>query len=135
MFFARPFCRLLQNVFVGCCTYIFALQLPTFLFYNKQTIDRHRGEYFDWLKLSYMFSHSFDTLSGKHYIYRSNEINNKCFSFEIFEDKFISGCKYSLCIINNGKAQNLICIETNDDSEEDTDNLFKRLDEYENMIK
>jgi hypothetical protein len=111
------------------------------MFYNclnetiEETLSRHREEYFDWLKLGYTFSHSFDTLSGKHYIYRSTEINNKCVSFEIFEDKFISGCKYSLCIIDDGKALNLIGIETRDDSEEDTDRLFKLLDDYENLIK
>jgi len=101
----------------------------------EDTIERHREEYFDWLQLSYEFSHSFDTLSGTHYIYHSQIINNKCVSFEIFEDKYISGTKYSLCVINNGLAGNLIAIETADDSEEDVDNLFKQLERYENMIK
>jgi hypothetical protein len=98
-------------------------------------IERHREEYFDWLRLSYELSHSFDTLSGTHYIYHSQTINNKCVSFEIFEDKYISGTKYSLCIINNGSAGNLIAIQIADDSEEGVDNLFKQLESYENIVK
>jgi hypothetical protein len=65
--------------------------------------DESLLDWFKHSKLTYTYSHKYKTLSGWHYFFKSNEVNGKNVSVEIFEDEY-SGTKSTMCITKNDKA-------------------------------
>lgn len=65
--------------------------------------DESLLDWFENSKLIYTYSHKYKTLSGWHYFFKSNVVNARNVSVEIFEDEY-SGTKSTMCITKNDKA-------------------------------
>lgn len=86
-------------------------------------------DWFDECELKYEFSHKFNTLSGEHYVFHSESIENKRISVEMFVDRY-AGLKSNICIMYGDKASHPVwCYDiSDDDGIEKWDKKLKQLE-------